>query len=518
MVDKSRIKLYLYGLAPTLGGLSFGYDTGSMSGILAMEQFANYFNHPSNSVQGGLTASIQIGSMTGSLLTGIFLADRLGRRRSIICGATLFTIAIAICTAANNMYCLIAGRVLNGIANGCCTMMVPLWQSEVMPKSIRGRIISLQQMAINFGILCAYLIQYGCSYIDGQAAWRLPLGIQMVPTISLAIMMFFMPDSPRWLVKKGRVDEARRALAQVQTGGDLHDPLIDSEMDEIEATLAAESLMEKPSYFQILFSKRYGRRTLVGIGAQWWQQLTGINSIMYYAPFLFQQVGVSGTQASLLSNVIQCVILNVLTAPSMLFLDVWGRRAPMIWGALAMAIFMMLIGVILPTLGNPHMDSFTNKVNFTFESEAPGKACIAFVYLYVAAFAITWASPAWVVPAEIFDMATRGRATSITGATNFFVNFWLALYLPTALEKISYGVYIMFAALNLLAAISVFLFQPETANRSLEEMSYMFEPDKTMWVFRDKELTEVHPSFSHRFTVTDVVTQKADDVQVEYDA
>ena len=188
-----RAKPYLYGLAPTLGGYAFGYDTGSISGILVMHQFDSYFHSPSNGLQGGITASIQAGAFVGSLLTGLLLADALGRRRTIIYGAALFTVGIAISCAANSVECLIAGRVINGLANGCTAMMVPLWQSEVTPREIRGRVISCQQVVINFGILSSFLIQYGCSFVNGNAAWRVPLGLQMVPTGALCGVMWFLP-------------------------------------------------------------------------------------------------------------------------------------------------------------------------------------------------------------------------------------------------------------------------------------------------------------------------------------
>lgn len=510
MIDKRTIKLYLYGIAPTLGGYSFGYDSGSVSGILTMTQFTDYFNHPSNSLQGGITAAIEAGAFVGSLLTGMFLADSLGRRKTIICGAALFTIGIAICCASNNIYSLLAGRAINGLSNGCCAMMVPLWQSEVAPKEIRGRIISLQQCVINFGILSAFLIQYGCSFIDGQAAWRLPMGIQMIPTLSLMLLMIYLPESPRWLVQKGRVEEALKVLARVHSNGDVDDQYVQAEYDEITATLEYEKMLDQPTYWQILFSKKHGRRTWVGVGAQFWQQAVGINSIMYYAPFLFQQVGVSGTSASLLSTVIEAVILNVITWPNMYYLDTWGRRIPMIWGAVGMGVSMFLIGIIMTTCGDPHYDSLTRKVNFDFKANlAAGKAVIAFLYLYVAFFAISWATPSWVVPAEIFEMSTRARASSITTATNWFINFWFALYIPTALERISWKLYIMFGVISMAAAVSVFLFQPETANRSLEEMSYMFESNKTMWVFLDKELTDVHPTFHAAITHADLAEKEA---------
>ena len=490
----ARLKPYVYGIAPTLGGYAFGYDTGSISGILVMSQFNAYFHDPSNGLQGGITAAIQAGAFAGSLLTGFFLADALGRRRTIIWGSALFTIGIAISCASNNVECLIAGRVINGLANGCCAMMVPLWQSEVTPKEIRGRIISLQQCVINFGILTAFLIQYGCSFIPSNAAWRTPIGIQMVPTFALFCVMWWLPESPRWLVSKGRDQEALQILARVHANGDDTDDYVLEEYAEIKQKFALENSQEKPSYFAILFSKKYSRRTFIGLGAQFWQQAVGINSILYYAPFLFEQAGVGSSSASLLSNVIEGVVLNVVTLPNMYYLDAWGRRRPMILGAIAMGICMLLIGVLLRTLGDPRYDPVQHKINFDFTAHvSAGKAVIAFLYLYVASFAISWATPAWVVPAEIFNMSTRGRANSMTTATNWFVNFWFALYIPTALNKISWILYIIFAGISFAAALSTWLFQVETANRSLEEMDAMFEGDHPIFPFLDSTLTAVHP-------------------------
>ena len=279
----ARAKPYFYGIAPTLGGYAFGYDTGSISGILVETQFNNYFHHPSNGLQGGITASIQAGAFVGSLLTGLFLADALGRRRTIICGAALFTIGIAVSCASNNVKCLIAGRLINGLSNGCTAMMVPLWQSEVTPKEIRGRIISLQQCVINFGILSSFLIQYGCSFIGSNAAWRVPIGIQMVPTISLFCVMWFLPESPRWLLSKGRDKDALQVLARVHANGDQDDEYVRAEYAEIKEKFEWEQTVKKPSYIDLLFSKKYARRTYIGIGAQFWQQAVGINR--YVLPY-----------------------------------------------------------------------------------------------------------------------------------------------------------------------------------------------------------------------------------------
>ena len=236
-----------------------------MSGILAMSQFLSYMGFPGNFLQGGITASIQAGAFAGSLLTGAFLADKFGRKKSILFGSALFTVGIAISAASHNVACLVAGRVINGIGNGCLAMMVPLYQSEISPLEIRGRIISIQQCFINLGILVAFWIQYGTSHLAGQAAWRIPIGLQMVPTIALHLTTYFLPESPRWLVQQDRPEDATRALAKLHAQGDTTDPYVQAEIAEIVSKIQWEKRNPPPSYSKMLFGSE-SRRTWLGIG------------------------------------------------------------------------------------------------------------------------------------------------------------------------------------------------------------------------------------------------------------
>ena len=356
------------------------------------KQFNGYFHQPSNDLRGGITASIQAVAFAGSLLTDIFLADALGRKRTILCGATLFTIGIAISCASNTVECLIAGRVIHGLANGCSTMKV------VTPKEIRGGVISLQYCVIDSGILSSFLIQYACSFINSNATQPIPIGLQAVPTITLVCVVCFLPESPRWLLARGMSADAMQVLPRVHANGDHDNLKVQAEYAEIKEKIERERTTEKPSYFALLFLEKYARRTYIGIGARFWHQAVGINSILYYAPFLFQQAGVGRSEASLLANAIEGVILNVVTFPNMYYLDIWGRRKPMVWGAIGMGACMLLIGVILKAEGDPSYSSTSHKVNFDFTSnQAAGKAVIAFLYLFVASFAISWAThlPGW---------------------------------------------------------------------------------------------------------------------------
>ncbi|KKA18108.1 hypothetical protein T310_7944 [Rasamsonia emersonii CBS 393.64] len=445
--------VYLYGIAPCTGGLAFGYVgllSPFMRGILAMPQFLSYFDYPSNFRQGGITASILAGAFAGSIITGAFLADRLGRKRTILLGSAIFTIGCAISAAANGLAALVAGRLINGLGNGCLAMMVPLYQGELSPR---------------------------------ESA-----------TVALHITMYFLPESPRWLIQKDRQEEALQVLARVHAQGDVNDPYVLAEFQEITAKIAYEKLHPPPSYWKLLFGEER-RRMWIGIGVQFWQSMTGINIIMYYAVFLFQQAGLSETSSSLLANGLQGLVLNVFTLPDMYYMDKWGRRIPMIIGGIGMGISMMLIGVIMKTEGDPVFDSLTQKTNFTFKSAAASRTVIAFVYIYVMVFALTWACVAWVYPPEIFSMNMRGRATSMTTATNWFINFWFGLYIPTAMNKISWKLYIIFMALCYLMSIVVYLFYPESAGKTLEEMDLLFTKGRSPWVFLDRDATKIGAIF-----------------------
>jgi MFS family permease len=242
--------IYLCGLAPCTGGLAFGYDTGSMSGILAMPQFLEYFNHSDNFRQGGITASIQAGAFAGSLITGAFLADRLGRKKTVLLGSAIFTLGCAIAAGRNGVPMLVAG-VINGLGNGCLAMMVPLDQSKIAPREIRGRIISFQQCFINLGILVAFWIQCGSRFIDGQAAWRLPMGLQMLATLALHFTMYFLPESPCWLAAKDCQGEALRVLTKLHARGDIDGLYVQAELKEISprSTLRKDILPHRISNY-----------------------------------------------------------------------------------------------------------------------------------------------------------------------------------------------------------------------------------------------------------------------------
>ncbi|KAJ2819789.1 high affinity glucose transporter, partial [Coemansia sp. 'formosensis'] len=214
---------YLVGGVSAIGGFLFGYDTGVISSVLEMDYWKTYFHNPGSVGVGVIVSLLTAGCFVGSLCAG-WIADRFSRKRAIMAACVVFCLGAAIQCGARNRAMLIVGRFIAGLGVGVLSMSVPVFQSEIAPPHIRGRLVSLQQWAITWGILVAFWIDYGCHFIKSDASWRIPIGIQIVPAIILFVSMIFMPYSPRWLVDNDRIDEAQEVLARLRSGGDLNAP------------------------------------------------------------------------------------------------------------------------------------------------------------------------------------------------------------------------------------------------------------------------------------------------------
>lgn len=220
------------------------------------------------------------GSWLGALVSGV-LTDRLGRKKAIMTGCIIWIIGSTIISASQNIAMLIVGRVINGICVGICSAQVPVYISELAPPAKRGRLVGAQQWSITWGILIMFYISYGCSFINGTAAFRLPWGLQMIPAICLLVGLLFMPESPRWLARKGRWDECKQVLTLVHGKGDPHSPVAARELQDIKGALEIEDAAKNVTYFDLLKPDMINR-THIGVFMQIWSQLTGMNVMMYY--------------------------------------------------------------------------------------------------------------------------------------------------------------------------------------------------------------------------------------------
>ncbi|KAI8052608.1 general substrate transporter [Gilbertella persicaria] len=451
----------------------FGFDIGSNSGVIGTNQYQEYFNHPDSLLQGGINGALSAGCFVGALIAG-YPADRFSRKFTLIGASMLFIVGSVFQAAANGVPLLCVGRVLNGISVGITSMVVPLYQSEIAPKEIRGRIVAVQQWSITWGIMISFWIQYGSQFINNTAAFRIPWGIQGVPAVILSVGMWAFPHSPRWLADQGRMDEALKVLADIHGKGDPNHPRVITEMEEIRASIHFDKEIASHRYTD-LFKPGMIYRVSLGVCLQIWQQLTGMNIIMFYVVFLFQQAGIgSSQQATLVSSGISYVVNVVMTIPAILFVDKWGRRPTLILGALCMSIFLWAVGGVLAT-GEWSLNEKGKAVVSLGGSKSKADGVVACIYLFVATFATTWGPLGWIYPAEIYPLRVRAMAVSLSTASNWLFNWILNFVVPLLMERIHYGLYLLFASFNFLMALHVYLAYPETKGFTLEEMDIIFE-------------------------------------------
>ncbi|KAJ4371000.1 hypothetical protein N0V86_008694 [Didymella sp. IMI 355093] len=502
-----NFKVFRIALFACLGGVLYGYNQGMFSGILAMPSFARqtdgYINNATQ--KGWLTAILELGAWFGAVMSG-FVAETLSRKYGILAGTGVFVlgVVIQITAIAGGHNEILAGRFITGIGVGTLSCIVPMYNSECAPPEVRGALVAGQQLAITFGIMVSFWINYGTNYIGGtgenqsNAAWLVPICIQLVPAAILFFGMLWMPFSPRWLVHHGREEEARRTLASLRELPEDHE-LIELEFLEIKAQSMFEkrSIAEKfphlaeltaSNTFKLQFvaigalfkTKAMFRRVIVATVTMFFQQWTGINAILYYAPSIFSQLGLTGNTTSLLATGVVGIVMFLATIPAVLYIDRVGRKPVLTIGAIGMAFSHLVIAVILAK----NYNNFENQ-------KGAGWAAVVMVWLFVIHFGYSWGPCAWILIAEIWPISTRPYGTALGGSSNWMNNFIIGQITPDLLEHITYGTYILFGLLTLLGAAFIWFTVPETKRLSLEEMDIIFGSEGAAQ--RDQErMTEIN--------------------------
>ncbi|KAH9912214.1 general substrate transporter [Fomitopsis serialis] len=444
-----------------IGGGLFGLDISSMSAVLNNPAYNEYFGYPGSTRQGGIVASMPAGSFAGALAVA-FLADKLGRKWTVILSGWIWVLGCIIQCASQNVAMLVAGRVIAGLAVGIASSVVPIYQSEITPPAIRGRLVSMQQWSITWGILLQYFVEFGCSYIDGNASFRIPWGLQMIPAIVLSVGMLFFPESPRWLMDRNREQEALQILADLHGGGDTTAPLVVLEYNEIKEHVTFERTQGAKSYLDLL-KPGIVRRVGLGMSLQMW----------YYIVYVFEGAGLTGRRANLIADSVQYVLNVAMTVPAIIYVDRWGRRPLLIAGTALMGFWLFLVGGLQGRFG--HWGEIDNsKIWVVAGNDAATKAIIVCSYLFVCSFAVTMGPVSWTYPAELFPMRVRAKAVSVSTATNWAFNFALAWFVPPSLANIAYKTYFIFGTFNFAACVHIFFCFPETAGRTLEEIEAVF--------------------------------------------
>lgn len=440
------------------GFLLFGYDQGVFGGIIGNDDFVKVFNHPSAMIIGQITATYDLGCFFGAICAMAF-GDYFGRRKAILIGCTVLTIGAVLQTAAYGVPQMIIGRFVAGVGNGINTTTIPVFQSETSRPKHRGLLVVLQLALNQLGNVTAQWLNFGMGYIaKNPVSWRFPIAFQIFYALATVMMIPWLPDSPRWLVQKGRHGEAKKIVARL-----LAKPVDDSEVESsytiIVRNTEHELEVSKTSWRALLGNDRLQttRRVILGAGTQFMQQWGGINVINYYLPVVFASLGVSRQMSLILSG---CNAMNLMisTCVGATLIESVGRKPLMLWGALIQAICFALVAGGLGAGGREW-----------------GCVAITFVFGYYTTFGLTWIAVPWMYPAEVNTQQWRNRGAGIATATNWICNYAVVLVTPLGIANIAWRYYILYAVLNMVFVPIIHFFYEETAKLSLEQIDELFE-------------------------------------------
>jgi len=452
---QSPVKVFIYVTAAVaaLAGLLFGYDTGVISGAIL---FIKDQLHLSAALEEGIVSAVLLGAFLGALFSGA-VTDRFGRRRVIIATAVLFAIGAVGAAMAQSVGVLIGFRLIIGVAIGVASYAAPLYISEVSPKEIRGALVSLNQLMITCGIVVSYLVDY---MLAGAQGWRWMFALGAIPAAILLVGMFALADSPRWLVSQDRIDEARKVL------GKIHD----EENVEGEIKKIMKTVSQKEGSLKELLAPWVRPALVVGIIIMFFQQATGINTIIYYAPTIFEFAGFESHKVSILATLGVGIVNVAMTVVSIWLLDKIGRKPLLYIGLIGMAISLSALGIAfaLPQL-----------------TEALKMIAVLSVVLYIASFAVSLGPIAWLIISEIFPLRIRGRGMSIATAANWGFNLLVASTFLTLTQTIGKaGTFWLFAALSVAGLLFCHFFVPETKGQSLEKIEEHLRSSKSLRALR----------------------------------
>ncbi len=455
-MNKNGNKRYVYKatIVAAVGGLLFGYDTAVVAGAIG---FIQKLYDLSPAMKGWVASCALIGCIIGAMFSGV-LSDKFGRKKLLIAAGLMFAISSAGILMPLNLTWFVFFRLIGGIGIGTASMIGPMYIAEIAPADIRGRLVSINQLGIVTGILLIYFVNANIAGWHDETwnittGWRYMFGSGVIPSVIFLIMLFFVPESPRWLASKERLDEADDILTKVNGKQKAQ-----QELSEIKKTLNIEQ-----GSFSEIFKPGVRKALLIGVVLCIFSQVTGINAIMYYAPEIFKSTG-DATSSALMQTVLVGIINVLFTLVAIKYVDKWGRRALLLAGTAGMAVCLAIVG------GAFHFDM------------AKGYIILIAILAYIAFFAVSLGPLAFVVIAEIFSNRNRGKAMSVA---IFFL--WISVYavsqsFPMLLNSIgSAYTFWIYMVMSILAFVFVLKLIPETKGKSLEEIEkyFMHAEDKT---------------------------------------
>ncbi|GGC49587.1 sugar porter family MFS transporter [Chelatococcus reniformis] len=454
--------VYLVAAVAGLAGFLFGFDEGIIAGALGLLR-GQFGITPF--MEGMVTSAVPFGALFGALVAGS-LAASLGRRTSLLMAGLIFVGGAVLAGAAGGVWTLTAARIILGFAIGLAAIVAPLYISENAPAKHRGMLVSIYQLAITLGILGAYLVGYAFS-----ESWRTMFMLGAVPGLALALGMFAMTDTPRWLASKGRLGEARAVIARIR-GSDPRDAAVEAEMNAITQTVQASAA---EGTWADLFAPVVRPALVVGIGLFLLQQVSGINAVIYYAPTIFQAAGFTSSSSQLLATVGIGIVNVLMTFVGMALIDRVGRRRLLYLGFAGTALGLGLIAVGALT-----------------DMQALGPLALAGLALFIGSFAASIGPLPWVMMSEIFPLKVRALGMSVASLANWGMNFVIVFSFPTLIATLGLGgVFAIYAGACVLGLIFTRLRVPETSGVTLEAIEAHLRSGRP---FRDLGATpQAHP-------------------------
>ncbi|RMZ92308.1 hypothetical protein DV736_g453, partial [Chaetothyriales sp. CBS 134916] len=505
-VAGSAIPAIAVGIFVSFGGVLYGYDTGTISGILAMKYWRDHFSTGYRDSAGALDVSAEQTSEIVSILSaGTFfgalfsapIADKLGRRMGMIFNCGVFTLGVILQTIALKIPMFVAGRFFAGLGVGLLSATIPLYQSETAPKWIRGSIVGCYQWAITIGLFLAAIVNNATKDRNDTGSYRIPVAVQFAWAIILVVGMIILPETPRYLIKRGHPEKAAKSLSRLRRL-DVDHPALVEELAEIQANHDYEMSVGTASY-ATLFKQPLRKRLLTGIFLQALQQLTGVNFIFYYGTSYFQNSGISNPFTV---SVVTSVVNICSTVPGLLLVEKWGRRPLLLMGAIGMSISQLIVA----SVGTAHPDDQT-----------ASKALIAFVCIYIFFFACSWGPCAWVVTGEIFPLKARAKGLSMTTASNWLLNWAIAYCTPYLVNSgpgnanLGSKVFFIWGGFCCVCMAFVYFCIYETKGLSLEQVDELYGKVSHAWQSKNftptvnfTDIQEVAGDAGRRSTLADL--------------
>ncbi|KAI0431566.1 sugar transport protein [Xylaria sp. FL1042] len=447
-----------------LNALVFGLDTGTIGPVTTMSSFKNTFGELSPTLHGIVVSSVLLPGAITALITGV-LADRYGRTRIIAIGSLVYGVGATLETSSMWLAMFIVGRLLKGVGEGLFLSTVYVHVCEISPARKRGVMASVAQFLITSGIVLGFFICYGTSHLSGSISWRLPIAVQAGVAFVNVVASTFLPQSPRWLQARGRSSEANQIIDRLG--------LDEAEKLELQSQ-STETLPHSPDipFWQSMretahdlkeaFDTPFRSRTLFGCFLLAFQQFSGIDGVLYYAPILLQMAGISSQNASFLASSVSAVVIMVVTLPATILADAWGRKTSTVVGGSLIFVLMVISGSLYAA-GEVHADR-----------GAARWVAIVNIYLFAAVYSATWAIGFRAFLIESLPSRTRSSAASLAQSSNWVANFVVALTTPIFIATSTFGAYYFFAFATLLCTVVSATYMFETKGRTLESIEQRY--------------------------------------------